>query len=262
VAGDQERRIAGALGSGRLPISLLGVDLSGRRVAAVTADGTTVVEGSRHRRPPGPGPGRVVYAGGTRLLRPVWDLYRQIWLLDRSSDGGEVFVVRSGEAVPVEVPGVSGEDVSAFTVSRDGTRLVAVVSDADGDRLAMARVMRAPDGSVRRVEAATELTLSAHRVLEIRDLAWRTPGSLALLTRPTAARSQVLVTSIDGSSALRDVASNADVFSDAVRILTSPSPVTPLLVGTSRGRLFELAADGRWAGTSIKKGLVSPTFVG
>jgi hypothetical protein len=44
--------------------------------------------------------------------------------------------------------------------------------------------------------------------------------------------------------------------------VTSPSPGAGLFVQTRDGRLFVLAASGRWAGVGVEPGLASPTFVG
>ena len=99
---------------------------------------------------------------GTDVLRPAYDLTGQAWLLDRTPSGARVEVVRKGVAREVEVPGITGEDVTAFTLSRDGTRVVAGVRGADRDRLETARVRRDPDGRVRSVGPASRLA-ARHR---------------------------------------------------------------------------------------------------
>jgi hypothetical protein len=205
----------------------------------------------------------VIYDGGEDLLKPAWDLYGQVWLMDRTAAGAELSVVRDGTVTRLDVPGITGRKVKAFVVSRDGTRLVAVIDGPQFDRLRTTRIMRNDEGDVRRLAASVELPVGAIQVNEIRDIAWRTPGSVALLTGPVPGLSQVIVTLIDGSSALGDVASNAELFrNEARRIVTSPAPGSSLYVGTKNGQLFQLAANGRWTGTSIKGGLRSPTFVG
>jgi hypothetical protein len=266
LVGDDERRIAGLFGTEDLGLRSMAVDLPAEQVAAVTDAGTTVLVAPRSRdtgEVPTAASAEVAYAGGTDLLKPSWDLYGQVWLVDRTAEGAVLSVVRDGEPTVLDAPGISGEDVTAFVLSRDGTRLVAVIDGKRSDRLVLSRVMRADDGTVRRMTPAENLPVGAIEVDEIRDLAWRTPGSVVLLTGPMPGLSQVIVTLIDGSSALGDVATNAEIFRDeAERIVTSPSSGTALYVGTTNGQLFELAANGRWTGTSIEGGLVSPTFVG
>ena len=90
----------------------------------------------------------------------------------------------------------------------------------------------------------------------IRDLGWRTPGSLAVLSAPTVGTSQVLIVKIDGSSTPEDLSTDAELFRDqAVRLVTAPSAGSPLYIRTGAGQLFSLAANGRWTGTSIEPGL-------
>lgn len=263
--GDQERRITGLFGAEDSGLRSIAVDLPAVQVAGVTQEGTSVLVAPRERaagEPTTTNP-KVIYSGATNLLPPVWDIYGQVWLVDRSSAGAVLTVVRSGVPTQLEVPGISGMNITAFLVSRDGTRLVAVVAGRRHDRLVVARVLHRLDGRVRGLSPVARLPVGGLDVTEIRDLAWRTPGSVALLTGPTPGLSQLVVALIDGSSALGNVATNAEVFrNEAVRILTSPVPGAPVYVGTTESRLFELAADGRWTGASIESGLVSPTFVG
>ena len=266
LVGNEERRISGLFGSEAVGIRGIAVDLAAERVAAVNSDGTTVTVAPRGRESgevPSPAAAGVIYEGGTDVLRPSWDLYGQVWLVDNTRRGAVLSVVRDGTTTTITAPGISGRPVKAFELSRDGTRLVAVVSTAEGDRLVLSRVMRGENGSVRRVAPASLLPVGAFELDEIRDLDWRTPETVALLSGPNTGLSQVIITRIDGSSALGDVASNPEIFrSEAHRIVTSPAEGAPLFVGTNRGQLFELASDGRWTGTGIQTGLLSPTFVG
>jgi len=265
LVGDQERRISGPFGSEDHGLRTIGVALPAEQVAGVSGDGRSVIVAPRSGNAGGvqtPSGAEVVYAGGTDLLKPAWDLYGQVWLVDRGPRGAVLTVVKGGVASEVDAPGISGEDVTGFMLSRDGTRLVAVIDGARSDLLVLSRIMRADDGTVRRIAPAMNL-LGAVEVDEIRDLAWRTPGSIALLAGPMPGLSQVMVVLIDGSSALDDTATNAEIFRDeAAHIITSPSAGSSLYVGTTSGQLFLLAPNGRWTGTSMKDGLTSPTYVG
>ena len=262
----EELRTAGLFGTEPSGLRTIGVDLAAEQVAGVSKDGTTVFVAQRARdvgEVPAAGSADVVYSGGTDVIRPAWDIYGQVWLIDRSPDGAVLNMVRAGVPTHFDARGITGKNIKAFILSRDGTRLVAIVDGKKTDRLVVSRIIRNDEGQVRRVAPATDLPIGDFQVDEIRDLAWRTPGSVALLAGPTPGLSQVIVTLVDGSSALGDVATNAEIFRDeAVRIVTSPALGAPLYVGTTNGQLFELAANGRWIGTSIKSGLVSPTFVG
>jgi hypothetical protein len=265
VTGTEERRIAGALGSVAVGLRSVGVDLPAQHVAGVTADGRRVVESDRDRRTGRQvslADVRTVYAG-TDVLRPVYDLYGQMWLVDRTAAGARLSVVRAGRLTAVPAHGLTGRDVERFLLSRDGTRLVAQTSTGGRDRLMVSRVQRDTAGRVRRIGPARLLPLTGGNVTEIRDVAWRTPGTLAVLAGPTAGTSQVMIAKIDGSSTPEDLSTDAELFRDqAVRLVTSPAIGSPLYIGTAGGQLFSLAATGRWTGTSIEPGLAAPTFVG
>jgi hypothetical protein len=186
-----------------------------------------------------------------------------MWLVDRTRSGARLSVVRAGEAAPVTAPGLTGREVVRFVLSRDGTRIVAQVREGGQDRLVVSRVERDAKGRVRSVLPARPLPLEGADANSIRDLAWRTPGSLAVLSRPSDGTSQVLIVKIDGSSTPEDLSTDAELFRDqAVRLVTSPSIGSPLYIRTAGGQMFSLAASGRWTGTSIEPGLGTPTFPG
>jgi hypothetical protein len=258
--------VVGRFGAQEYALRDIAVDLAGERVAGVTEDGATVVLAPRGRsegEPPPPDKTEVVYDRGTDVLRPSWDVFGQVWLVDRTSRGAAVSVVRDGEVSRLEAPGIEGEEVSAFVVSRDGSRLVAVLNGPSSDRLVIARVLRGENGRVRGLTRAVELTLAQSGVDEIRDLAWRTPGSLAVLTGPTPESSQVLLALVDGSTALADVDTTAEIFRRrAVRLVASPSPGTSMFLGGPEGELYELGADGQWTEAPVRRPLLAPTYVG
>jgi len=265
VASGEERRISGPMGSLDLGIRKIAVDLPGERVAATTDDGEVIV-GPRSRVPgtePHADDVQVVYDGGTDVLAPAWDLFGQLWLVDDRSSGARVSVVDKGSLDEIDVEGLTGADVRAFVLSRDGTRLAAVIDDGDQDRVVLSRVERLASGRVRSVTPATRIPLAQLGVTRVRDLAWRTPGSLALLTAPTADTSQVVVVKIDGSSTASESTTDAETYRGrASRLVTAPVLGAPLYIRTSTGLMFALAANGRWVGAGLEPGLRSPTFVG
>ncbi len=265
LVGGQERRISGTFGSLQLGIDEIAVDLPAEQVAATTDDGTVLVA-PRSRIPgtePDPGDARTVFVGGTDLLRPVWDLYGQLWVLDRTRSGAVLRVLRQGASERVDVPGVSGEDVRSFAMSRDGTRLVFEVASGGRERLLQTRVERHHSGRVRQVTDAVRIPLGGLGVRRIRDIAWRTPGSVAILAAPTPDTSQVVVVKADGSSTVAESTTDAEAFrGKAGRLVTSPVLGAPLYIRTAGGQMFALASNGRWVGAGLETGLQAPTFVG
>jgi Lipoprotein LpqB beta-propeller domain/Sporulation and spore germination len=266
LVGDRESRVSGPLGSLPLALRSVGVDLPAQHVAGVAPGGTRVLESAKDQAPGQPATMsdvHVVYANGTNVLRPGYDLYGQLWLVDATPSGARLLVVRAGRARAVPAPGLTGQQVVRFVLSRDGTRLAAVVRRDGGDRLVIARVERDTVGRVRTVLPAVPLSLTGVGNPRIRDLAWRAAGGLAVLAGPTAATSQVLVVKVDGSSTPDQLSTDAELFHDqAVQLVTSPAVGAPLYIRTLAGQLFSLASTGRWTGTSIEPGLGSPTFVG
>lgn len=258
--------VVGAFGAREVPLRDLAVNLTGEELAGVSEDGATVVRAPRASPggdPPAPEQTEVVHTG-TDLLQPAWDVFDDLWLVDRTRDGARLLVVGK-EVVPVEAPGLTGADVSAFVVSRDGSRLVAVVPGRAGDRLVVSRVLRGPNGRVRGLTRAVELPLSQGGVDEIRDLAWRSPGSLAVLTGPTPESSQVLLALVDGSTGLTDADTAAEILRRrAVRLVSSPAEGAPVYLATEEGELFVLGSDGGWSEVDPPGAgpLLAPTFAG
>lgn len=257
--------VAGVFGAQEYALRDIAADLTGSRIAGVSEDGTTVVlapRGQTTEEPPSPEQTEVLYSG-TDVLGPSWDVFENLWLVDRTPDGATVSVVVDGEVMPVEAPGLAGEDVTDFVVSRDGSRVVAVVPGRSGEQLMISRVARTPNGRVRGLTRAVELPLAQGGVDEIRDIAWRSPTSVAVLTGPSPESSQVLLALVDGSTALADVDSTAEIFRRrAVRLVASPSADTPVYLGTPDGSLFELGGDGSWTEAGVRQPLLAPTFAG
>ena len=266
LTGDRESRVSGPFGTLPLGLRSIAVDLPAQHVAGVTLDGTRVLEADKDRtsgKPATPSDVRTVYPRGTNLLRPAYDLYGQLFVMDRTSAGARVSVVRAEDARTVAAPGLTGEPVVRFVLSRDGTRLVSQIRRDGRDQLVVSRVQRDAKGRVQGLLPAVPLPLEGAGDDQIRDLGWRTPGSLAVLSAPSVGTSQVLIVKIDGSSTPEELSTDAELFRDqAVRLVTAPSAGSPLYIRTGAGQLFSLAANGRWTGTSIEPGLGSPTFVG
>ena len=146
---------------------------------------------------------------------------------------------------------------------RDGTRLVEPGAPRrPGPAGGLAGSQRDAKGRVRGLggrAAAADRPGDAG----IRDIGWRTPGSLAVLAGPTAVTSQVL----DGQGRRLVDARGPQHGRGAVpgpgraRLVTSPATGTPLYISTATGRC------SRWPPTAAgrdqhRAGAVAPTFVG
>lgn len=255
-----EDRISGVLGTLDVGLRSIAVDLLGQHVAGVSADGRQVWQTDRDGVPGRTATRadlRTVYAG-TDVLEPAYDLYGQLWLVDRAADGARLSVVHAGVARTVTAAGLSGTDLSRFALSRDGTRVLAEVSRNGQDRLLLARVRRDEKGRVLGLSAPRQLAVpgpSGH----IRDVAWRSPASAVVLVDGQQGTSRVVSVNIDGPADSSAASTAETLRGRGTRLVTAPG--APLYVSTDAGRLYSLTRRG-WVASSVDRGLRAPTFVG
>ena len=194
---DALEAVDGPLGSTAFGVRSIGVNLDATQVAGVTGEGTAVVVGPVEGRPDQL---TEVVSGATNLLRPAWDFSARLWLADRGPQGARFSFVEGGRpAVPLTVPGVTGEEIRSFLVSRDGSRLVAVVRRPSGDHLMISRVLHDDQGAVLRASRARRISWEGSGRLAIRDIAWHSPTTVAVLHVLTDELSQVRTIPVDGS---------------------------------------------------------------
>ena len=260
IDGHGEDRISGVLGTLDVGLRSIAVDLLGQHVAGVSTDGRRVWQTDRDGVP-----GRTatradlqtVYSG-TNVLQPAYDLYGQLWLVDRTADGARLSVVHAGVAKTVTAAGLSGTDLTRFALSRDGTRVLAEVRQNDQDRLLLARVQRDEEGRVLGLSAPRRLVvpgLSSH----IRDVAWRTPASAVVLVDGQQGTSRVVSVKIDGPADSSAASTAETLRARGTRLVAAPG--APLYVSTESGRLYSLTRRG-WVASSVDRGLRAATFVG
>lgn len=242
---------------GRVPLGLrsVGVDLVGEQVAAVTDDGTTaylaplsdggVDDAAEGEQEGAEDPGLAEVATvltGTDLLPPAWDVHDRLWLVDRTPLGAVVQWYAGERSGVVEVPGVSGLQVSELLVSRDGSRLVAVVRGTRGDSLRVARIRTDAEGGVAGVTRARALAIEDDAGRRIRDVAWTSTTTLAVLNRLTDVSAKVVTVGVDGSpGGLEGITTT---LSGATALAGSPAPGARVYAVTDSG-LADLNATVR-----------------
>jgi hypothetical protein len=187
----------GPLGTKDYGVRSIGVGVDGAHVAAVTADGTGI-----YVAPTEAPDGEVTrpVAGAVDLERPHWDYRDRIWALDRGAGRARVILVVEGVASEIEVPGLTGRDVTRMLVSRDGSRLVAVLRGRKTDRVVSTRVRHDSAGAVIGFTPLRTLPLASESAGRIRDIAWHSPTTVSVL-RDIADQlsSEVRTTSVDGA---------------------------------------------------------------
>ena len=175
-----------------------GVSLDGRRVLVAPVGGPGTEEAQTGVRTP--------FVGGTNLLTPAWDFANRLWLVDRTPTGARVSYVERGQTQVLEVPDVSGRQVTAFLVSRDGTRFVAVVRTRQPgvpgvvDELRVGRI-EVPDTGRPLQALPTELiALGGTESVQIKDISWTSTTTIAALsTLNRGALYSVQTVAVDGA---------------------------------------------------------------
>lgn len=187
----------GPFGRERYGLRSVGVGLTGETVAGVTRDGTRVLLAPVDD--PDGEPVEIV-SEASDLLPPAWDFSDLVWLVDRTADGARVLVVRrNGQPREIRVPGVTGRTVQHFMVSRDGTRLVAVVRGRRSDHVVASRIVHDEAGQVVRATGAQPIGADVDGHGRVRDMGWASPTSVAILSAITDDLSQVRTVPVEGA---------------------------------------------------------------
>jgi hypothetical protein len=192
---------------------------------------------------------RAVYDEGTDVLRPAYDRFGGLWLVDNTPGGAVVHLLEDGSDRVVRVVGVTGRRISAFTVTRDGSAFVAALATGTNPTVEVSNLVRDPAGRVRRAEPARTVQVSGVDLGPARDLAQNSATSVVLLTRPAAGPDQIVNVELDGSpgSPVVDGSVVPDtVPGDLLALVATPDPALPLAVISVDRRLYALPEAGRW----------------
>lgn len=240
--------VPGTLGRPGYSLRSLAVSEAPRRVAAVSGNGSSVfvapAEGGSFSVVSRP------VTGGTDLLRPSYDMFGDLWLLDRTPRGARVRVVRGNDVRTLRVPGVTGADVAAFSVARDGSRLAVAYAGSPAPPVRVTHILRTDEGIVSGAGRARVFSTQSGDGDRIVDIGWRDPATLAVLSRPTEETSQVRFVSADGSPT-PDTLLEPGVFRGAARaMVVAPDPDLPIRLTTPDLVLYSLSGNGNWPRTS------------
>jgi hypothetical protein len=190
-------------------------------------------------------------ATGTDLLRPSYDMFGGLWLVDRTDRGARVLYASDGRVREIEIPGVTGAEVAAFSMARDGSRMAVAYSGSPAPAVRVTDILRTDEGIVSGAGRSTSFGAGsdASRVV---DIGWRDPSTLAVLTRTSVGSSKVTFVSSDGSPTSPTLA-EPTVFRGATQaMVVAPDPTLPLRLITPDQRLYTLSSNGQWPPTSSK----------
>lgn len=228
--------LAGPLSAEGSGLRSIGVDLDSTRVAGVTAGGDRLLVA--HLREAG-GPVQTAVDGAEDLLPPAWDFAGRLWVVDGTSRGAVVRFVRGAGASRLRVPGISNRRVRAFLVSRDGSRLAAVVAVGGGaDVIVVSRIRHSRRGRVVGATAARVVAGSNEaEQLRVRDLQWRSPTHMVALTEISSERDELRLFAVDGApTSAESLGWTRLLLGDPVRdFASSPVTTSPMVVVTADG---------------------------
>jgi hypothetical protein len=234
--------VDGPLGQTAYGIESFAVSLKGDLAATVAANHTalalTSVADDSH-------PYQQVISGAGNLLKPSWDFAGRVWLVDNRRGGARVSVIDTTRddtlVVTKYVRGISGEDVQAFMVSRDGTRLVAVVRGGDADVLRLSRIRYDALGTLRTVTPSRDLAWGAVDRQRIIDIGWNSTTTVGVLHQFTPNVAQFVAVPVDGSTGLEDRLTQTG---RATALVCSPTPEETLYIRTEDGLQDTTGAEG------------------
>ncbi|HYQ33955.1 MAG TPA: LpqB family beta-propeller domain-containing protein, partial [Lapillicoccus sp.] len=171
-----------------------------------------------------------------------------------------VLVVVDGGASEVEVPGLTGRAVKELLVSRDGTRLVAVVRGRRADSVVSTRVRHDMAGGILGFTPLQKIPLPEEGSTRIRDIGWRTATSISVLRAFTDDLSLVRTFSVDGSPG-EIVVNGLTRLRGRVRTLVSAPVDGSEVLALGRGTVASLTRPDRIVPT-MPEGLSALTYVG
>ncbi|MEO6511867.1 MAG: LpqB family beta-propeller domain-containing protein, partial [Nocardioides sp.] len=192
----------------------------------------------------------------TRMLRPGWDSSDRLWMVDRTAFGAVVsYVDAAAGSVPtaVDVRGVTGRQVKRFIISRDGTRLVAIVKGRDRDVLRVSRITHDSTGKVIGATRSRSLPWSSGDTQRIKDIGWQSPTLAGVLHLVTTRFPQVVSVSVDGAGPQATVGQSER----ASQLVASPDSQDPLYTWSPQ-QLFGLSSGA----VDLPPGFTSVQYVG
>jgi hypothetical protein len=220
-----------------------------RSIAAVSGNGSAVFVAAADGK--STSVTRPVVAG-TDVLRPRYDMFGDLWLVDRTASGARVLVVDSDGLRQLRVPGVTGRHVAAFSVARDGARLAVAYSGSPTPRLRVIDILRTDEGIVSGTGRAQAFSPGDADAARIIDIGWRDPATLAVLSRTSAEASEVSFISADGSPTPPTLVEPSVFRGTAQSMVVAPDADLPLHLVTPEQRLYTLSSNGSWPRTTSK----------
>ncbi len=165
--------------------------------------------------------------------------------------GARVLYADDDKVREIEIPGVTGAQVAAFSVARDGSRMAVAYAGNPAPPVRVTDILRTDEGIVSGAGRSSTFApgTDAARVV---DIGWRDPSTLAVLSRTSVETSKVSFVSFDGSPTSPDLTEPTVFRGAAEAMVVAPDPALPLRLITPDQRLYTLSSNGQWPRTSSK----------
>jgi hypothetical protein len=257
--------VNGPFGTSATGIGPFAVSLNDSMVAGV-APGRLLFGKVRddNQRVSGAGRARTLLTG-PGILRPAWDSDNRLWTIQVGPTGAVVRYaaasdLSAGPLRRVRIRGVTGMQVSSFLVSRDGSRLVAVIEGPRADRIVVARLRYDADGST--LGSTRALTIPwKSRAARIRFLGWTTPTTIAVLDQLNPAQAERRILRVDGSTP-PDQAQPSRIPGIVRGLMASPAGSTQPPYAVLPDGLYDISQVDTTRSPQIERGLRHLTYAG
>lgn len=260
VTGEQVARMGGPFGRPGFALRSAALDEDRGVVAAVGQNGRRVFVGRSEGEATGV---RAVLAAGTDVLRPVYDMFGMLWLVDRTARGARIYVVEQTSAGTrtrlVSFPQISGRALSGFTVTGDGSLLVATYAGGTEPLVLAAPILRGARGRVQAGAPPSRVYLPGSDLGPALDVGLIAPMTVAVLTRRPAEDDRVFYALLDGAPAGPDAVAPVGVPEPVAHVVAGPFNGMPLRVVTTGNRLLRLTGGGQWVPSEVA-GIASAAY--
>lgn len=170
------------------------------------------------------------------LISPALDSWNFIWTVPADAPSQVLVYSTDGQATPVTTPWPAATRIVALNVSRDGSRVVALLEDAGSTRFVAASIQRGDRNRPTVIGTPIELATDAGTPL---DATWADPVTVVSL-----------VQAADGSSLLmsQTIGGQSERLPDSVTSisLAGANVITQLRVRASDGSLSVLRGSAYW----------------
>lgn len=242
-------RVDGPISSTPIRARVVAVNPGADFAALVNKAGTKVVAG-KLTGALADNPLSVLLEGGTNWLRPSIDASGLVWDVDLVDGRATLYVAAGTKHRIVQAPGITGKEVRAIAVSRDGMRLAAVVANGHTTKLVVAMIHRSArsDDS----EALTDVALRASRTIantdfalqDLRGLSWVDPTTVLVLAQVGSSQPQPYQISVDGSQVEPTLGS---LPGDVHPVALAAGVGAPTVIAARGGDLFILLPNQQWS---------------